>query len=186
MSNKLTVFVGPMFATKTSKLIEYIDRSTYQNKKVVVFKPAIDNRYEEDFVVSHNGKKVKAYNLKSGNDLLKYDLNDYDVVAFDEFFMIDDIGNILIDIFCDGKKYKNKEFVVSSIQLSASGHDFEEVKNILPYATNIQVCTSVCTVCHKEAYYTVPKIEKLDGDYGVGGAESYEPRCYEHSIYFQK
>lgn len=183
-SNKLTVFIGPMFATKTSKLIEYIDKSYYQNKKIIVFKPLIDSRYSNEYVVSHNDKKIKANNLKNSIELSNFDLKEYDVIAFDEFFMIDGIGKELIKQFSN-PDMKNKEFVVSSIQLSASGVPFEEVKEILPYATNIVVCTSVCTKCKEEAYYTVPKPEFRNGEYGVGGSETYEPRCQQHTYFFK-
>ncbi|PKK86993.1 MAG: thymidine kinase, partial [Tenericutes bacterium HGW-Tenericutes-8] len=41
----IEVVCGPMFAGKTEEIIRRIRRLEYAKKTVLVFKPAIDNRY---------------------------------------------------------------------------------------------------------------------------------------------
>ena len=43
----ITVICGSMFAGKTEELIRLARRALYAKKKVLVFKPAIDTRYDE-------------------------------------------------------------------------------------------------------------------------------------------
>ena len=68
----IEVICGPMFAGKSEELIRRIKRLEYAKKKVIVFKPLIDNRYSEDEVVSHNKRKTKCYNLSTSSDVYKY------------------------------------------------------------------------------------------------------------------
>ena len=96
-------------------------------------------------------------------------------VAVDEAFMIDGIAPALIELYRQGKT-----IFVSTIQLSAQGRFFEEVQMMLPWATRIDVCPAVCSLCEKDAYYTVAKVGGLK-HIEVGGSETYEPRCHEHT-----
>ena len=75
---------------KTEELIRRINTLQFAKKKVLVFKPAIDNRYEEEFVVSHAGSKVKSYAIEKGKEILDYIDDSVDVIAIDEVQFFDD------------------------------------------------------------------------------------------------
>ena len=62
----LEVITGCMFAGKTEELIRRINVLQFAGKKVVVFKPKIDDRYSKDQVVSHCGKCQFKRNFKAG------------------------------------------------------------------------------------------------------------------------
>jgi thymidine kinase len=174
---ELIIFTGPMFGSKTTKMLASVDRYRYQNRGIIAFKPLMDSRYAESEIVTHSGGKMPAICVKTGQDMVQY-LQDsdkqYDVVAIDEAFMIDGVAETVLDLFRSGKTV-----LVSSLQLSASGNVFEEVRDMMPWATKIEVCPAVCPVTGRDAYYTHRKVEDLD-EIAVGGAELYEPRCWEH------
>src|SRR5690554_2722752 len=86
----LEVITGCMFAGKTEELIRRINTLQFAKKKVLVFKPAIDNRYAEEFVVSHAGSKVKSYAIHNAIEILNYIDETVDVVAIDEVQFFDD------------------------------------------------------------------------------------------------
>lgn len=178
MNNTFTVFCGPMMSAKTTGLLSVIDRFKYQGKKVVVFKPKIDDRYGTDEVCTHSGWKVSAMCVKMGSDILEKlaDLEENPhVIAVDEAFMIPGVSEVLIWLYRNGYS-----IVVSTLDLSATGKTFHEVEKILPWATHIEKRSAVCTVCSKDAYYTYKK--QIGGDeIEVGGAELYEPRCLQHA-----
>jgi len=102
------------------------------------------------------------------------------VVAVDEAFMIDNCASALLELFREGKT-----IVVSSLQLSASGMVFEEVRDIMPWATKIEICPAVCPVTGRNAYYTHRKIEGMN-EIVVGGSDLYEPRCWEHHDFMNR
>ena len=53
----IEIVTGPMFAGKSEELIRRIKRLEYAKKKVLVFRPRIDNRYSLDEVVSHSNNR---------------------------------------------------------------------------------------------------------------------------------
>lgn len=53
----IEVICGPMFAGKSEEIIRRVKRIEYAKKKVLCFKPSIDNRYSKDEIVSHNQNK---------------------------------------------------------------------------------------------------------------------------------
>jgi thymidine kinase len=170
------IFTGPMFGSKTTRLIAVVDRFRYQNRNVLAFKPSLDERYSSSEICTHNGARVEAFVVKSGGDIIRIvnDTNDVDVVAVDEAFMIDGVAESLLKLFRDGKT-----IVVSSLQLSASGNVFEEIRDMMPWATKIEVCPAVCTITGLDAYYTHRKFENMK-EITVGGSDLYEPRCWFH------
>lgn len=170
------IFTGPMFGSKTTRLLAVVDRYRYQNKRIAAFKPKLDDRYSSGKIVTHNGGSIEAHIVTSGEDILNFvDINsDFDVVAVDEAFMIDNVAHALIELFKRGIT-----IVISSLELSASCLPFVNIQEILPWATKIQKCPAVCTVCSRDAYYTHRKIDSLD-EIAIGGSDLYEPRCWYH------
>lgn len=171
------VYCGPMFSSKTSRLLSTLEKYKYQHKRIIVFKPKIDDRYSLSEVVTHGGWKVPAICVKSGAEILEY-LSELDedpqVVAVDEAFMIPGAAEALTWLFTYGFTV-----VVSSLEMSSAGKPFHELEKMLPWATKIEKCSAVCTVCSRDAHYTHKK-QASEEEIEVGGAELYEPRCAQH------
>lgn len=175
------IFTGPMFGSKSTRLLAAVDRYLYQNKKVAAFKPIMDERYSSLEIQTHSGGKLSAIGVKTGSDILKWlDSTSIDVIAVDEAFMIEGIADALIEIFRTGIT-----IVVSSIQLSASGKSFEEIRDMMPWATKIEVCPAVCPITGRDAYYTHRKLNGLE-EIAVGGSDMYEPRCWSHHSFMNQ
>ena len=71
MENKLgsiEVICGPMFAGKSEEIIRRIRRIEYAKRKVVCFKPKIDNRYSLNEIVSHNKNRKASYVISSSQE----------------------------------------------------------------------------------------------------------------------
>ena len=173
---QLIIFTGPMFGSKTTKMLSSLERCLYQNRKVIAFKPKMDDRYSEGEICTHAGLRFPALNVQTGNEILERGA-EYDVIGVDEAFMIDGSASALLQLFKLGKT-----IVISSIQISASGFVFEEIRDIMPWATKIEVCPAVCVKSGKDAYYTVRKVDNL-AEIEVGGADMYEPRAWSHTIF---
>lgn len=160
-----------MFSSKTTRMLSVLDRCTYQQRKVIAFKPKMDARYSDSEICTHSGLKFPATNVASGNEIVQLSQG-YDIIGVDEAFMIDGCAEVLLELFRLGKT-----IVVSSLQLSATGNPFDEIKEMLPWATKIEVCPSVCVKTGKDGYYTVRKTTGLT-EIEVGGADIYEPRAW--------
>lgn len=184
MKNEFVVFVGPMFGGKTTKLLSAIDRYKYQGRDIHVFKPIVDERYSTSDIVTHWGAKIPATRISSETmaenlEPFFYRASDKDkvVIAVDEAFMIDGIADILVRLFKCGHT-----ILVSSLQLSSDFTPYKEIAGMLPYATKVEVCPAVCSVCGADAHYTEKTGGRSDHGIEVGGAEMYQPRCFNHFL----
>lgn len=180
----IEVICGPMFAGKSEELIRRIRRLEYAKKKVIVFKPKIDNRYSEDEVVSHNKSKTKCFNLINSKDVYKYISDDVYAVAFDEVqFMDEDIIDVMDDLANKGKRV-----ICAGLDNDFRGEPFSIMPKLLCKAEYVTKLTAICQVCGanatrtqrivngKPAYYEDPIII-------IGASEAYEPRCrYCHEV----
>lgn len=180
MVPNLKLYVGPMFSGKSTKLLSQVDRYKFAKKRVVCFKPKMDNRYtDEGFIVTHSGNKVPCVLINTGQDLIEYfeDKSIPDAIAIDEAFMIDDISSACLHFF-----YKKRiDVLVATLDLSSSLNDFSEVSKLLGHATKIKKCKAVCTVCGEDASYTLRKEEFSNSSLiQVGGEDMYEARCLKH------
>lgn len=68
----IELICGSMFSGKSEELIKRVSRAQFAKEQIAVFKPAIDNRYAEEAVVSHNGSSVMAKPIAHSTDIFKY------------------------------------------------------------------------------------------------------------------
>lgn len=61
---RIEVVCGSMFSGKTEELIRRMKRAKFAKQKVEIFKPALDTRYSEEDVVSHDQNSIRP-NVKS-------------------------------------------------------------------------------------------------------------------------
>jgi len=183
MQHEFRMYVGPMFGGKTTRMLSQVERYRYQEEEIFLFKPWIDQRYDQTAVTTHSGKKETAIRVKTGTDIAKFvrkfDENHPVVIAVDEAFMIPGSGNILVNLF-----RKGHTVLVSSLQLSSDSTPYPEIMYMFPYATYVAVCPAVCPITKKDAYYTAKIGGRKDHGIEVGGADMYQPQCFEE--FFKK
>ena len=193
---ELILYTGPMFSSKTTRLLMEADKRQYQKQKIVSFKSRMDDRYSAfGEIVTHNFNKIPAHLVSTGAEIIEkiIDLekeSEIDTVIIDELFLIEGGAAACVNLF-----KKGYNVIIASIDLSFTGEPFEEVKNIMPYCTKIEKCTAVCSVCQKDARYTYKKksvkhVESFESDPSVaqiqvGGSELYEARCQLHHNYMR-
>ena len=79
----IEVICGSMFSGKTEELIRRLKRAEFAQQKVEIFKPAVDVRYDENDVVSHQGTSITSTPVESASSILLM-VSDVDVVGIDE------------------------------------------------------------------------------------------------------
>ncbi len=177
--NEFKIFTGPMFGGKTTRLLSSIERYKLRQKRVYIFKPLKDTRYDPEgiAIISHTGYETLSVPIEKASDInvyLEKRLATGGIIAVNEAFMIDGSAEVLIGLYKRGFSV-----LVSSLQLSSKCEPFEEITKMLPWATKIEICPAVCTVCGADAFYTYKKggsVDKVE----IGGKELYEPRCRIH------
>ena len=93
-SGWIEIICGPMFSGKTEELIRRLIRAQIAKQNVAIYKPSVDNRYSEDYIVSHNQRKIKSLTIKSPSDILN-NSEKSDVIGIDEAqFFSNDIVSV--------------------------------------------------------------------------------------------
>ena len=179
MRGNLETIVGAMFAGKTSELLKRILWAKHQNKKIIVIKPSIDNRYSNEKIITHNDLSHECYAMSNWEKALKiftFDKNEVDMVFLDEIqFMdthetlknVDIILNNGIDVVCAG------------LDQDSRGKPWETSSMLLGLSDKIVKIYGFCNVCGLEATKTFRKT--IGGERTqVGASNIYEPRCLKH------
>ncbi|WP_338981854.1 thymidine kinase [Spiroplasma endosymbiont of Eupeodes luniger] len=174
----IEVISGCMFAGKTEELIRRINMLSFANKKIQIFKPLIDNRYEEEEIVSHNNRKIKAIRICNAQQLIEFLDNDTEVIAIDEIqFFTSDILIVLEQLADQGKR-----IIVAGLDKDFRGEPFKCMPELLTRAEFVTKLEAICVKCHSPATRTQRIINGLPASYYdpivlIGANEFYEARC---------
>lgn len=174
----IEVICGSMFAGKTEELIRRINRIKYAKKEIVVFKPKIDNRYDDIQVVSHSNLRVDAIPISSSKEACKYLNNLPYAVAFDEvqFFKKD-----ILEL-CERLANSGVRVICAGLDLDFRGEPFGIMPKLLARAEFVTKLNAICSVCGAPATRTQRIINGHPADYDdpiilVSASEKYEARC---------
>ena len=179
MRGNLETIVGAMFAGKTSELLKRILWAKHQNKKIIVIKPNIDNRYSNEKIITHNDLSHDCYPMKNWTSVLKdfeFTKEKVDVVFLDEiqFMDTDDTLNN-VEIILN----KGIDVVCAGLDQDSRGKPWETSSMLLGLSDKIVKIYGFCNVCGFEATKTFRKTEGGERTQ-VGAANIYEPRCLKH------
>lgn len=180
-SGWVEVICGSMFSGKSEELIRRVRRATFGNLTVRVFKPAIDDRYKEDAVVSHNGTSVLARPVKDSLEILTLVDNDVDVVGIDEIQFFD--TNIVEVVECLADR--GIRVIAAGLDTDFRGEPFGQMPDLMALSESVTKLNAICPVCGSPASRTQRLINGEPASYDdpiilVGASESYEPRCRHH------
>jgi thymidine kinase len=174
----LEVICGSMFSGKSEELIRRVRRAAYGKLNVQVFKPALDNRYSEESVVSHNGNAVVAKPVPRAEDILSNLDKDVQVVAIDEVqFFNDEVVYVIEKLANQGI-----QVIVAGLDLDFRGEPFSFVPLLMASAESVTKLHAVCLSCGSPSSRSQRLINGKPAHYDdpiilVGASEAYEPRC---------
>jgi thymidine kinase len=166
------IVCGPMFSGKSEELIRRLRRAQIARKRVQVFKPAMDDRYSLDEIVSHGDQRMKSEVVSNAKEILqKLDWRSQ-VVGIDEsnFF-----GPDLVEVtgrLADA----GKQVIVAGLDTDFMGRPFPPMPELLCLAESITKTLAICMRCGNPAKHTQRLVES-DDLIVVGAAGMYEARC---------
>ena len=167
----IEVICGSMFSGKTEELIRRLKRVKIANLKVEIFKPAIDVRYDEVKIVSHDTNTIMSTPVDSSLKILLL-AQDVDVVGIDEAQFFDaEIASV-----CEQLAMKGIRVIVAGLDMDYQGNPFGQMPNLLAKADYITKLHAICQVCGNIAHVSYRKINE-GGQVLLGEKDVYEPRC---------
>jgi len=196
MNGELEFISGCMFAGKTEELLKRIRIHKIAQRKVQLFKPTLDDRYDKSKVISHNKTRLKANLVKDTAGMIELLDEDVEVIGIDEIQFFDEP---VID-FCIEQVFRGVKVIVAGLRQDFRAEPFKfrfsekkHIGELLAYA-NVTSLKAVCTyqvdkgkICGEDAEYHQRLINGKPAEYDsplilVGSTDSYAARCQQHFI----
>ena len=176
---RIEVICGSMFSGKTEELIRRLKRAKFAKQRVEIFKPAIDTRYSDVDVVSHEGHSIASTPIDSSASILLFS-SEIDVVGIDEaqFF---DAG--LVDV-CNELANNGVRVIVAGLDMDFRGVPFGPMPALCSIADEVSKVHAICVKCGQLASYS-HRMVKNDKQVMLGEMTEYEPlcrSCYQQAI----
>ncbi|MCU0375126.1 MAG: thymidine kinase [Chitinophagaceae bacterium] len=173
----IEVICGSMFSGKTEELIRRLKRARIANLRVEIFKPAIDVRYDEVKIVSHDENAIMSTPIDNSQKILLLS-GDVDVIGIDEAQFFD----AEIIRVCQLLASRGARVIVAGLDMDYMGKPFGQMPNLLAIADYITKLHAICVKCGNIASFSHRTAAKT-GQVLLGEKDSYEPLCRKH--YFE-
>ena len=170
---RIEVVCGSMFSGKTEELIRRMKRAVFAHQKVEIFKPAIDTRYSDEDVVSHDSNSIRSTPVDSSASILLLS-SDIDVVGIDEAQFLDD-G--LVDV-CNQLANRGVRVIIAGLDMVFKGVPFGPIPALCAIADDVTKVHAICVKCGNLAYLS-HRIVSGDKRVMLGEQTEYEPLCRE-------
>jgi thymidine kinase len=167
----IEVVCGSMFSGKTEELIRRLNRAKIAKQKVEIFKPAIDVRYHEEDIVSHNQNAIRSTPVNTSDEILLM-TSDCEVVGIDEAQFFDagivDVVNKLAE--------NGKRVIIAGLDMDSRGVPFGPMPALMSVAEYVTKVHAICVVCGDIAHYSYRKVPD-EQQVMLGESDTYEARC---------
>jgi thymidine kinase len=167
----IEIICGSMFSGKTEELIRRLNRARIAQQQVEVFKPAIDIRYHETEIVSHNNTSREAIPVQSSLNILLMH-QDATVIGIDEAQFFDDE----IVYVCQTLAMQGKRVIVAGLDMDYLGNPFGPMPKLMAIAEYVTKVHAICMICGDLATHSYRKTMN-QSQIMLGEKESYEARC---------
>jgi thymidine kinase len=167
----IEVICGSMFSGKTEELIRRLNRARIAKQKVEIFKPAMDTRYSEAQIVTHDAHAILSTPVQSASQILLM-INDVNVVGIDEAQFFDSE----ITSVCNTMANNGIRVVVAGLDMDYLGIPFGPMPSLISTAEYITKLHAICMNCGDLAHYS-HRIVKKEQQVLLGEKDAYEPLC---------
>jgi thymidine kinase len=165
----IEVICGSMFSGKTEELIRRLKRAQFARQKVEIFKPALDVRYNDEKVISHDANEIRSTPVPAAANIPIL-ADGCDVVGIDEAqFFDDEIVRV-----CNDLANKGVRVIVAGLDMDFKGNPFGPMPNLMATAEYVTKVHAVCTRTGNLAQYSYRKA-KSEAIILLGEVEEYEP-----------
>jgi thymidine kinase len=165
----IEVICGSMFSGKTEELIRRLKRAQFANQKIEIFKPAIDNRYDDQMVTSHDSNQFPSSSVPAAANIPML-ANDCQVVGIDEAQFFDDE---IVEV-CNDLANRGMRVIVAGLDMDYQGNPFGPMPALMATAEYVTKVHAICTQTGNLAQYSHRKSDQEDLVL-LGEKDDYEP-----------
>ena len=183
----LELIIGPMFAGKSSAILQRIRRAKVIGRDVFIVTSVLDTRYDVNgaSIKTHDQEGVTATGLGVNelHEILKlgsFQLCDLIVIEEAQFFNgLYDIVKLIVEVY-------KKDVIVVGLDGDSDRKPFGEILQLIPLADRVTKLAALCKRCcdGTEGHFTALVADKggKKQQIYVGGADKYLPMCRSHYL----
>ncbi len=165
----IEVICGSMFSGKTEELIRRLKRAQFAKQKVEIFKPAVDTRYDDEMVVSHDANEIRSTPVPAAANIPIL-ASGVEVVGIDEAQFFDaEIVRVCNDLANNGVRV-----IVAGLDMDFKGNPFGPMPALMATAEYVTKVHAVCTKTGNLAHYSHRTVQN-DDLVLLGEVQEYEP-----------
>lgn len=170
---RIEVICGSMFSGKTEELIRRLKRAKFARQNVEIFKPALDTRYSDVEVVSHDSNHILSTPIESSESILLL-ANEVDVVGIDEAQFFDER---LVEV-CNELARRGTRVIIAGLDMDFRCTPFGPMPALMAIADEVTKVHAICVKCGNLAYVS-HRLVSGDKQVLLGEKMEYEPLCRE-------
>ena len=156
----LEIILGPMYAAKTTRLVEIYKKCQFCNIPVAVINHAIDNRYDDELLSTHDKIKIPCIktekifdiwinpiSLEESVDVIprikdKFKVANSKVILINEGQFFPDLLEFVIELLNHGN-----EVYVCGLDGDFERKKFGQILDLIPLCDKVEKLTSLCSIC---------------------------------------
>jgi thymidine kinase len=167
----IEVITGGMFSGKSEELIRRVRRAEIARQRTQIFKPAIDNRFDDQRIISRDNRGIDAIAVNNAAQLRTNLVFGVKVVGIDEVQFFDaPIVDLCMDLADAGIRV-----IAAGLDQDYSRRPFGPMPALLAVAEYVSKMHAVCVRCGGPAHYS-QRVAGGESQIEVGDV-SYEARC---------
>jgi thymidine kinase len=170
----LHIYIGSMFAGKSTKLIEWYNTGIQFDEHVVVLTHSMEDRYSKEELSTHNLEKIHCLKYNSIEKFMK-----------EQSFILDSCNTILIDeaqFFPDLMKCVElvekfgKKIAIFGLDGDFQRQKFGNILDIIPFSDTVEKLHARCNECENNAIFSHRIIHQKE-QIVIGSKDIYIPLC---------
>lgn len=176
---RIEVICGSMFSGKTEELLRRLRRAKIARQKVEIFKPAIDVRYSQEEVVSHDKNSILSTPVEHSSNILLLS-SEVEVVGIDEAQFFD---KGLVDV-CQQLADQGIRVIIAGLDMDFKRVPFGPMPDLCAIADDVTKVHAICVGCGSLANYS-HRIVPGEKQVMIGEMQEYQPlcrKCYKKEI----
>lgn len=168
----IEVICGSMFSGKTEELLRRLKRAKIAKQEIEIFKPAIDTRYSEVEIISHDKNSIPSTVVEHSSNILLLASN-IEVVGIDEAQFFD---QGLVEV-CQQLADQGLRVIVAGLDMDFKRNPFGPMPGLCAIADDVKKVHAICVECGRLANYSFRLVSNNDKQVMLGELQEYKPLC---------
>ena len=173
----LELIIGPMYASKTTRLVEIYKQCEFCNIPATVINHSFDNRYDDELLSTHDKIKIPCIKTSQLMELINTEserIYNSDVIMINEgqfFSDLEEFVKLLLE--------NNKQVYVCGLDGDFERKKFGQILDLIPLCDRVYKLTSLCSLCKNGTKGIFSMRLTCETEQTVIGSNNYIPVCRE-------